>query len=236
MFCASPELVWRSRRRRLRSPRAATESYFQIAQDIKNVAGKEGMEVSHVYCLPGSLENIQLLGTGKVDLRIVTAGRSTVSVSDVLKQQKNLDLFDSIKGCIESLPREIHVSATRATSQTFYQSRREAVSVAPEEAEPRLRRGALVRLRLSRPRFLSTRFGRCHEKAGVYVYIDAVMFVAGAPVPLSQVGRQRFILSVCRQTRHSSKSCTNEPGEISISCPATIPKTYACRASIMGLD
>ena len=45
-------------------------SYFQIAQDIKNVAGKEGMEIQ-VMSTKGSLENIQLLGTGKVDLRAV---------------------------------------------------------------------------------------------------------------------------------------------------------------------
>ena len=37
-------------------------SYFHIAQDIKNVAGKDGVEVQ-VLPTKGSLENIQLLGS-----------------------------------------------------------------------------------------------------------------------------------------------------------------------------
>ncbi len=48
-------------------------SYFQIAQDIKNVAAKEGVELQ-VSSTKGSLENIQLLGRGKVDLAIVQLG------------------------------------------------------------------------------------------------------------------------------------------------------------------
>ena len=45
-------------------------SYFQIAQDIRNVAGKEQIDIQ-VMPTKGSIENIQLLGAGKVDLAIV---------------------------------------------------------------------------------------------------------------------------------------------------------------------
>src|SRR5215813_6976344 len=70
-------------------------SYFQIAQDIKNVAGKEGIDIQ-VMPTKGSIENIQLLGSGKVDMAIVQLDALRF-VSDVLKKQKDFDLFDRIK-------------------------------------------------------------------------------------------------------------------------------------------
>ena len=42
-------------------------SYFQIAQGIKDLAGKDGIELQ-VTPTEGSFENIQLLGSGKMDL------------------------------------------------------------------------------------------------------------------------------------------------------------------------
>ena len=60
-------------------------SYSQIAQDIKSVAGKENIDIQ-VMPTKGSLENIQLLGTGKVDMAIVQLDALRF-VSDVLKQQ-----------------------------------------------------------------------------------------------------------------------------------------------------
>jgi TRAP-type uncharacterized transport system substrate-binding protein len=65
-------------------------SYFQIAQDIKNVAGKENIDIQ-VMPTKGSIENIQLLGAGKVDLAIVQLDALRF-VSEILKQQKGLDL------------------------------------------------------------------------------------------------------------------------------------------------
>jgi TRAP-type uncharacterized transport system substrate-binding protein len=70
-------------------------SYFQIAQDIKNTAAKENIDIQ-VVPTKGSLENINLLGTGKVDLAIVQLDALRL-VSDVLKQQKGLDLFEVSK-------------------------------------------------------------------------------------------------------------------------------------------
>ena len=66
-------------------------SYFQIAQDIKNVAGKEGIDIQ-VMPTKGSIENIQLLGAGKVDLAIVQLDALRF-VSDVLKQQTGFGPF-----------------------------------------------------------------------------------------------------------------------------------------------
>src|SRR5690242_12475025 len=105
-------------------------SYFQIAQDIKNVAGKEGIELQ-VMSTKGSLENIQLLGTGKVDLAIVQLDALRF-VSDVLKQQKGLDLFDNIKVVLNLYPEEIHILSNKNDIQTFYQLEGKRVSVGTE--------------------------------------------------------------------------------------------------------
>ncbi len=59
-------------------------SYFQIAQDIKNVAGKDGIDLQ-VMPTKGSLENLELLGSGKVDLAIVQLDALRF-ISDVIKK------------------------------------------------------------------------------------------------------------------------------------------------------
>ena len=61
-------------------------SYYQIGQDIKNVAAKDNVDVQ-VMPTKGSLENIDLLVSGKVDTAIVQLDALRF-VSDVLKQQK----------------------------------------------------------------------------------------------------------------------------------------------------
>src|ERR1051325_1662909 len=70
-------------------------SYYQIAQDIKAVAAKDNVDVQ-VMATKGSLENIDLLASGKVDTAIVQLDALRF-VSDVLKQQKGVDLFQSVK-------------------------------------------------------------------------------------------------------------------------------------------
>src|SRR6188768_1075548 len=86
-------------------------SYFQIAQDIKNVAAKENIDLQ-VMPTKGSIENIQLLGSGKVDLAIVQLDALRF-VSDVVKHQQGLDLFDSIKVIMNLYPEEIHVLSSK---------------------------------------------------------------------------------------------------------------------------
>ena len=49
---------------------SAEGTYFKIAQDIKQVAEKEGIPIE-VIQTNGSFENVNLLGAGKVDLASV---------------------------------------------------------------------------------------------------------------------------------------------------------------------
>ena len=83
-------------------------SYFQIAQDIKNIAGKEGIDLQ-VMPTKGSMENLELLSAGKVDLAIVQLDALRF-ISDVVKQEAGLDFFERIKVVMNLYPEEIQYS------------------------------------------------------------------------------------------------------------------------------
>ena len=104
-------------------------SYFQIAQDIKNVAAKDGIDLQ-VLPSKGSLENLELLGSGKVDLAIVQLDALRF-VSDVMKQDLGLNLFEKIKVVMNLYPEEIHILTNKKDIQTFYNLEGKRVSVGP---------------------------------------------------------------------------------------------------------
>ena len=187
-------------------------SYFQIARDIKNVAGKEGMEIQ-VMSTKGSLENIQLLGTGKVDLAIVQLDALRF-VSEVLKQQ-NLDLFDSIK-VVLNVYRRNTCAQQQERHPDFLSARRQARVGGHRGGRDRdYRRGALVRLRSMKATVSFDSFDDAMKKLE-QGNLDAVMFVGGAPVH-RQVGRQGSFCPAAGQPGARANLCTNEPGKISIS-------------------
>lgn len=88
---------------------------------------KDGVELQ-ITSTKGSLENIQLLGSGKVDLAIVQLDAPRF-VSDALKQQKGLDVFDKIKVVLNLYPEEIHVLSNKKEIQSFYHLEGKRVSV-----------------------------------------------------------------------------------------------------------
>ena len=105
-------------------------TYFQIAQDIKNLAVKDRIELQ-VMATKGSFENIELLGTGKVDLAIVQLDALRFT-SEIAKRQEGLDVFDSIKVVLNLYPEEIHILAKDKDIQTFYNLEGKRVSVGVE--------------------------------------------------------------------------------------------------------
>src|SRR5262245_13272682 len=117
-------------------------SYFQIAQDIKNLVAKDGVELQ-VTPSKGSLENIQLLGNGKIDLAIMQLDALRF-VSDVLKQVKGLDVFDKIKVVLNLYPEEIHVLSNKNEIQTFYHLEGKRVSVGTEGGGSAVSAGVLL--------------------------------------------------------------------------------------------
>jgi uncharacterized protein len=209
-------------------------SYFQIAQDIKNVAGKENVDIQ-VMPTKGSIENIQLLGTGKVDLAIVQLDALRF-VSDVLKQQKGLDLFDSIKVILNLYPEEVHVLSNKSDIQTFYQLEGKRVSVGTEGGGTAITAAVLLTVYDLNATVSFDSFDDAMKKME-QGNLDAVMFVGGAPVPF--IGKLDSKLHFVRLPANPALEqiyLRTSLGKSQYSWAAADTETYAVPASIMGLD
>jgi TRAP transporter TAXI family solute receptor len=209
-------------------------SYFQIAQDIKNVAGKEQIDIQ-VMPTKGSIENIQLLGAGKVDLAIVQLDALRF-VSDVLKKQKDLDLFDSIKVILNLYPEEIHVLSNKNDIQTFYQLEGKRISVGTEGGGTAITAAVLLAVYDLNTTVSFDSFDDAMKKME-QGNLDAVMFVGGAPVPFigkldSKVHFVRLPANPVLEQIYLRTSL----GKSQYSWAAAETETYAVPASLMGLD
>ena len=166
-------------------------TYFQIAQDIKNVTQKDGVDLQ-VVPTKGSFENIQRLGTGKVDLAIVQLDALRF-VSDVVKQQHGLDVFDSIKVVLNLYPEEIHVLARNKDIQSFYHLEGKRLSVGTEGGGTALTAAVLLSVYDIKAAVSFDPFDDAVKKMDQGA-LDAVMFVGGAPVPFIAKLDARFHL------------------------------------------
>jgi TRAP transporter TAXI family solute receptor len=209
-------------------------SYFQIAQDIKNVAGKEQIDIQ-VIPTKGSIENLQLLGTGKVDLAIVQLDALRF-VSDVLKKQKDFDLFDSIKVVLNLYPEEIHVLSNKSDIQTFYQLDGKRISVGTEGGGTAITAAVLLSVYDLNATVSFDSFDDAMKKMD-QGNLDAVMFVGGAPVPFigKLDSKVHFVRLPANPALEEIYLRTNV-GKSQYSWAAADTETYAVPASIMGLD
>src|ERR1051325_8156179 len=155
-------------------------SYYQIGQDIKGVAAKDNVDVQ-VMPTKGSLENIDLLVSGKVDTAIVQLDALRF-VSDVLKQQKGVDLFQSVKVILNLYPEEIHVLSNKNDIQTFYNLDGKRFSVGTEGSGTAVTAAVLLSLYDIHPNTSFESFDDAIKKME-QGNLDAVIFVGGAPVP-----------------------------------------------------
>jgi len=209
-------------------------SYFQIAQDIKNVAGKENIGIQ-VMPTKGSLENIQLLGNGKVDLAIVQLDALRF-VSDVLKQRQGLDLFDSIKVVMKLYPEEIHVLSNKSDIQTFYQLDGKRVSVGTEGGGSAISAAVLMAVYDIKPTVSFDTFDDAIKKME-QGNLDAVVFVGGAPVPfIGKLDSKVHFVRLPANPALEQIYLRTSLGKSQYSWAAGDTETYAVPASIMGLD
>jgi TRAP transporter TAXI family solute receptor len=155
-------------------------TYFQIAQDIKNLAQKEGIELQ-VVPTKGSFENIQLLGTNKAELAIVQLDALRF-VSDVARQQQGLDVFDSIKVVLNLYPEEIHILSKNKDIQSFYNLEGKRVSVGVQGGGTALTAAVLLFVYDIKAMISNDTFEDAVKKIDQGA-LDAVVYVGGAPVP-----------------------------------------------------
>lgn len=209
-------------------------SYFQIAQDIKSVAAKEGIDLQ-VSSTKGSLENIQLLGNGKVDLAIVQLDALRF-VSDVLKQQKGLDLFDNIRVVLNLYPEEIHVLSNNKEIQTFYQLEGKRVSVGTEGGGTAVSAAVLFSMYDIKATVSFDAFEEAVRKME-QGNLDAVVFVGGAPVPfIEKLGSRFHFVRLPANAVLEEVYVRTKLGRSQYGWADADTETYAVPAAIMGLD
>ncbi len=158
-------------------------TYYAIAQDMKRIAEKEGIPIE-VIQTNGSFDNINLLGEGKVDLAIMQLDVLRF-VAEILFKETGVNVLQEAKAVLNLYLEEIHIIAKDPAIRSFAQLQGKKVAVGPEKSGSALTAEVLLAgfgVQVDRV------FGSPEEavkKLGNGA-IDALIFVAGAPVPAFQ--------------------------------------------------
>jgi uncharacterized protein len=209
-------------------------SYFQIAQDIKNVVGKEGIDLQ-VMPTKGSMENIELLGAGKVDLAIVQLDALRF-ISDVVKQDAGLDLFERIKVVMNLYPEEIHILTNKKEIQTFYNLEGKRVSVGPPGGGTAVTAAVLFNVYDIKSIVSEEPFEEAVKKMEQGA-LDAVIFVGGAPVPfIGKLGGKFQFVRLPSNPALEQIYLRTSLGKNQYGWAGADTETYAVPSAIMGLD
>jgi TRAP transporter TAXI family solute receptor len=209
-------------------------SYFRVGQDIKNVAGKEGVDLQ-VISTRGSFENIQLLGAGKVELAIVQADAVRFA-ADFLKEQQGLKLFDTMKVVLCLYPEEIHILSNKPEIQTFYHLEGKRVSVGVQGGGTALTAAVLF----GNYDIKATQSNDTFEDAVKKMeqgQLDAALFVGGAPVPfIGKLDTRFHFVRLPASPLLEQIYLRTKLGKPQYGWAAADTETYAVPSVIMGLD
>src|SRR5262245_48050460 len=209
-------------------------SYFQIAQDIKNVAAKEGIDLQ-VMATKGSLENLDLLSSGKADLAIVQLDALRF-ISDVVKQDLNVDVFDKIKVVLNLYPEEIHILTNKKDIETFYNLQGKRVSVGPPGGGTAVTAAVLFNIYDIKSTVSEEPFEDAIKKID-QGSLDAVIFVGGAPVPfIAKLDNRFHFVRLPSNPILDQIYFRIQLGKQQYSWAGADTETYAVPAAIMGLD
>ena len=209
-------------------------SYFQIAQDIKNVAGKEGIDLQ-VMATKGSLENLELLRSGKADLAIVQLDALRF-ISDVVKQDQGLNVFDKIKVVLNLYPEEIHILTNKKDIQTFYNLEGKRVSVGPPGGGTAVTAAVLFNVYDIKSTVSEEPFEDAIKKMD-QGSLDAVIFVGGAPVPfIGKLDNRFHFVRLPTSPILDQIYLRIALGKRQYGWAGADTETYAVPAAIMGLD
>jgi TRAP transporter TAXI family solute receptor len=209
-------------------------TYIQVAQDIKNLVAKDGIELE-VMPTKGSLENLQLLANGKVDLALVQLDALRL-VSDVMKQSKDKDLFDRVRVVLNLYPEEIHVLTNKSDIKTFYQLEGKRVSVGTQGGGSATSAAVLFYAYDINATVSFDIFEEAVKKMEQGA-LDAVVFVGGAPVPFIDKlgGKLQFVRLPASPALEQVYSRTRL-GKAQYGWAKDDTETYAVPSAIMGVD
>jgi uncharacterized protein len=155
-------------------------TYIQIARDLQKVSQKDGVSLE-ILPTKGSFENMVLLGDRKIDLAIAQID-ALGFFAKVMKPQ-GVNVFETIRVVLNLYPEEIHVLTNNQGINSFLQLQGKKVSFGPKDGGSALTGEVLL-----------DTYGMKVEK--LYLdpkdaldglkknQLDAMVFVAGAPVPL----------------------------------------------------
>jgi len=155
-------------------------TYYQIAQDIKKIADKEGIPFDIIQT-NGSLDNINLLGLEKVDLAILQLDVLKVT-SDRMQTKADFNIFEVMKVILNLYFEEIHVLTKSESIRSISQLEGKRVAVGPEGSGSALTAAVLLTAYdLHVERSFDTPNDALRKLEGGE--LDALIFVGGAPVP-----------------------------------------------------
>jgi len=209
-------------------------TYYQIAQDIKALSEKEGIELK-VIPTKGSFENVELLASGKADLAIVQLDALRY-LTDVVKAQAGVNVLDKIKVILNLYPEEIHVLSNQKDITSFYQLEGKRVSAGPEQSGTALTAELLFTLYDIK----ATKSHEAPEEALKKMNagdLDAMIFVGGAPVPfISQLNGQVHFVRLPVNPVFEQIYARSKLGKTLYSWLDSETETYAVPSAVMGLD
>jgi uncharacterized protein len=162
---------------------SAEGTYFKIAQDIKQVAEKDGVPIEIIQT-GGSFDNINLLGAGKVDLAIMQLDVLRV-VAEIMLKESGINVLQEAKVVVNLYLEEIHVIAKNENIRTLNQLQGKKVSVGPEKSGSALTAEVLLA-------GFGVKIDAVFDAPDEAVKklnkgdIDALIFIGGAPVPAFQ--------------------------------------------------
>lgn len=162
---------------------SAEGTYFKIAQDIKRIAETEGIPIE-VIQTNGSFDNINLLGAGKVDLAIMQLDVLRF-VAEIMLKETGINVLQEAKAALNLYLEEIHIIAKNPNIRSFTQLQGKKVAVGPEKSGSALTAEVLLA-------GFNVNIERIFDSPEEAVKklrngeIDALIFVAGAPVPAFQ--------------------------------------------------
>ena len=155
-------------------------TYYKIAQDIKQIAEKEGIPIE-IISTNGSFDNINLLGAGKVDLAILQLDVLKF-VSEIMQKEANFDVFEQAKVVLNLYLEEIHIITKNEGLLSLYQLEGKKVAVGPQRSGSALSAEVLLAGYNIRVQAVFEAPNDALEKLKSGE-LDALIFVGGAPVP-----------------------------------------------------